>query len=110
MATSTRSQFGNQLRQQLDQHHSIKSVRRLAYVMSPSRPDSARRMLHEWIAGTKKPTRASRQSVATALGIDPSIFANDDEDDEDAMVDLLGALQRIVKKRKVSGDRGAVLR
>jgi hypothetical protein len=92
-----RSRFGEQLREQLDRHPRIKSVRQLAREMAPDRPEPMRRMLQKWIAGVK-PTVARRYHVATALGIDASAFSDGAEDDEEEaeLNDLIRALMHQV--------------
>lgn len=82
----TRSTFGDQLRAQLERHPKINSARALSRVMSPSHPENARRMLQKWINGEARPTQASRLAVADALGIDPAIFASEDDDEEAAQM------------------------
>jgi transcriptional regulator with XRE-family HTH domain len=87
MATPTkpRSVFGHQLRVQLDAHPTIKSVRRLARVMNPEHPEPMRRLLSKWIAGDSAPTEESRARAARALGVDPSVFADEDDEEDPAM-------------------------
>lgn len=103
-AAKSRSLFGNQLHVQLDRHPTIKSVRRLAREMNGS-ADSSRRMLHDWISGKKKPTRASRRIVAEALGVKPSEFASDeDEEEADLLTALIAYASRTKTLRRESGD------
>lgn len=104
-----RSTFGNQLHQQLKRHQTIKSVRRLGRELTPSKPDSGRRLLHDWIAGTKKPTKTSRRAVALVLGVDPSVFTADDDEEEDMLSDLIDVFSRMRTKRRETGDPYAVV-
>lgn len=70
----------------------------------PEKIEVAKRSLFKWIAGTTRPSSASRSLVAVAVERDPSVFAEDDDEEEDAeMRDLFRALMtridRVVEER-----------
>lgn len=98
-----RSLFGDQLRQQLDTHQTIRSVRRLSQVMADGqqhKAESYRRLLGKWIAGDSRPTIGSRYLVAQALEVDVAVFADGDDDEEEAelMDDLTLVLRRLIRR------------
>lgn len=114
MATNsakTRSHFGHTLRQILDENQaagrkpdSIRGVARRMANGQPEKIEVAKRSLFKWIAGTTRPSSASRSLVAVAVERDPSVFAEDDDEEEDAeMRDLFRALMtridRVVEER-----------
>jgi transcriptional regulator with XRE-family HTH domain len=74
-----RSTFGDQLRAELERQGL--SIRKLARLMNPDKPEIARRSLAKWIAGTR-PSPASRVLVADALGVEVATF-EDADDSED---------------------------
>lgn len=99
-ATKPRSVFGEQLRRELDRQNL--SVNKLAKRIDPQAPEIARRSLTKWIAGKHSPTRASRARVARALGVDPSMFDDgDDEEDEELVRDLLSIIRRVARQEAV---------
>lgn len=98
-----RTNFGNKLRSELDRQGI--SIRELGRRIDPSRPEIARRNLSRWIAGTR-PTKSSRVLVAHALGVDPSHFDEDEDEEDDEMADLVRALlYRIDRKVEEGLDR-----
>lgn len=74
------------------------SIRKLSRLMAPEKPEHARRALAKWISGKTKPSLASRHLVADTLGVDRSVF--DDEDDEeeaDLYADLVHVMRRVAR-------------
>ncbi len=95
-----RSRFGEQLRHELSQRDL--SIRKLSRRMDAANPDRARRNLTRWITGGTQPLPGNRLLVAEALGVDPAVFSNggEDEDDEESeMADLVHALMRRIDRR-----------
>ena len=105
-----RSRFGEQLQRELERHPHIKSLKRLGRELNPAKPEIGRRVLTRWVSPDGvKPTAASRALVAAALGIDPSAFADDEDDEEDSEVaDLVRALMHRID-RKVEAEVAARL-
>jgi transcriptional regulator with XRE-family HTH domain len=95
-----RSFFGHRLRAELERNGT--SIREVARRLNPGNVEFARRNLTRWITGGVTPTRANRQAVAVALGLDPSFFDEDDEEEAE-MADLVRALMhridRVVEDR-----------
>lgn len=94
--TRPRSRFGEQLRLELQRQNL--SIRKLSRLMDPGKPEVARRSLAKWISGKTTPTLASRYLVADALGVDPAMFEDDDEDkDADLYADLFHVVRRLAR-------------
>lgn len=79
VAQPRRSQFGEQLRVELDRQQL--SIRKLARVMAPGNPEPMRRNLARWIGGYNRPSRIHRVMVADALGVPLETFNEDDEEE-----------------------------
>lgn len=89
-----RSVFGEKLRAELKRQDL--SVRALSKRLDPANSEQARRALAKWIAAKPpSPSKESRRAVAAALGLDPSFF---DEDDDEEEADLARALLRVVRR------------
>lgn len=94
--TKPRTRFGHQLRQELDRQGL--SLRAFARRLNPSNPEVARRSLAKWNAGTVVPSLESRSAVAVALGLNPSHFGDDeDEEESELYADLDAALNALVR-------------
>jgi transcriptional regulator with XRE-family HTH domain len=91
-----RTIFGERLRGELTRQNI--SIRQLARQIDPKSPEVARRNLSRWIAGTR-PTKGSRVLVAHALGVDPSHFDEDDEEEDSEMADLFRALLNRIDRK-----------
>lgn len=74
------------------------SIRALARVLDPQRPDVARRNLARWIGGYNQPSRIHRVAVAEALGLPPEHFFDDDDEEADPVVDLMKVIRRVVRE------------
>ena len=96
-ATKPRSLFGDRLRRELDR--TGVSIRGLSRRLDPKNPDAARRNLTRWIGGHNVPTPANRDAVADALGVDRSVFS-EDEDEEAELVAALVATVRAVARHE----------
>lgn len=96
MATTSkpRSTFGEKLRTELDSQGT--SIRKLSRQINSKNPELARRNLSRWISGGTRPTQAKRRQVAEALGLDPSYFEEDDEEDP-----LMRDLRRVLRRHGV---------
>lgn len=101
MATTTksRSHFGDTLRGHLEANkvagRQPNSIRQLARHMGngdPRKAEAAKRSIFKWLSGQTQPSATSRVLVATVLGVDPSAFADDDEEEDEPMLDLVRAL------------------
>jgi transcriptional regulator with XRE-family HTH domain len=101
VATTTKTRplpqtpFGRRLRAELDRREL--SVRAFARQLRPDRPEDARRNLARWLAAEGRPVNpgpVARREVADALGVDPSVFADDDEE-EDPWSLMLRAVQQL---------------
>ena len=96
-----RSPFGQRLRLELDD--AGLSIRELSKRLNQGQPDHARRNLTRWLAnGGNVPTRSNRQAVAVALGLDPSTF---DEDDDEEDAELSGLIRALMHQVGVVVDR-----
>lgn len=98
-AAKTQTRFGRILRVELERHQSINSIRKLGRVIRPDAPETGRRALAKWISGEARPTRSSRLLVATALGLDPAVFSEDDEEEDAEMRDFFQALQQMIDRK-----------
>lgn len=91
-----RTKFGTHLRSELDKRKM--SIRGLARTIDPQNPEVARRNLARWIGGYNNPSRLNRIAVAEALGLPADTFLPDDDEEEDPLVALMGALRRVVRE------------
>lgn len=91
-----RLRFAVKLREALDQQG--QSVRGLSKRLNPENPETARSSLQKWLRGRHVPSRASRRSVAVALGLPPDHFGDEDEE-EDPVVVLMSAIERYVNAK-----------
>jgi hypothetical protein len=96
-----RSAFGEKLRDALLDRQAAdtppKSVKALARVLRPHDVEGMRRNLNRWSYPDRDgkaviPSPENRAAVATALGLDPSYFDEDDEEDDPVVGDLVRAL------------------
>jgi transcriptional regulator with XRE-family HTH domain len=96
MSVAPRTRFGEKLRKELDARQM--SVRALARVIDPNRPEAARRNLVRWIGGYNDPSRISRIAVADALGLPHELFLEEDDEEADPLVALMSVLRRVVQQ------------
>lgn len=66
--------------------------RTLARLIDPDNVESARRAIRKWMKGVHTPTRASRDAVTDALGLERGALDPDDEE-ESLMRALMAGLQ-----------------
>lgn len=93
-----RSTFGDQLRAELVRKDM--SIRKLSRLMAPEKPEHARRALAKWISGKTKPSLASRHLVADTLGVDRSVFDDEDDDEEEDLYAALTVAMRAVARHE----------
>ena len=92
-----RSVFGDQLRPILTEKNV--SLRKLGRMIDPEHPEHGRRGLARWVGGHHKPTRENRNRVADALGVDRSVFDDEDDEEDHALaIELMTLLRRVLKQ------------
>lgn len=100
MATSTRrapSLFGEILRRELEtQGISNRELARRLTAGDPEKLENTRRSLIRYIQGEVVPSEAMRDTIAAALSIDPSLFA-DDADRAEQLAKVRGALDNLAE-------------
>jgi hypothetical protein len=74
-------------------------VRTLARHWRPQSVEPSRRALHRYLAGEHLPQQAIRVELAEILGLPGDRFEPDEEDEDEALADLLFALDRFVHDR-----------
>jgi transcriptional regulator with XRE-family HTH domain len=99
------TRFGTSLRRELDRQKL--SIRGLARRLDPNRPDVARRNVARWIGGYNQPSRLNRIAVAEALGLPPEAFLEDDDEEGNPLVALMGAIRRVVRDEIARGHGAA---
>ena len=107
-AVKPRSVFGERLREALLERQAAdtppKSVKALARVLRPHDVEGMRRNLNRWSYPDRdgkavKPSAENRAAVAAALGVDPSYFDEDDEEEDPLMAGLVKALMGRIDER-----------
>jgi hypothetical protein len=79
-AVKVRSGFGGILRRELDEQQvTLRELSRRLSEMQGSAPETVRRRLHRYIAGTGEPSAKARHDIAVALELDPDVFDADAE-------------------------------
>lgn len=92
-----RFRFAVQLREAIDDKGV--SIRSLSRQLNPANPESARSNLSRWLRGSHMPSRTSRRTVATTLGLPADHFESDDDEESDPVADLLRDLYRVIDER-----------
>lgn len=67
--------------------------RTLAKLLDPENVETQRRTIRRWMKGVQAPTRASRDAVTDALGLERGVLDPDDEEDSLVRV-LMAGLER----------------
>lgn len=90
------TEYGNRLRKALDETGT--SIYRLARIVNPLAPESARSNIQRYLAGKVLPGTENRSELAAALDRPELMYAPDDEEDRDPVATLMDALQVMVDK------------
>lgn len=84
------------------------SVRALAKEWRPNSPETARRILHKYLAGSVTPTISTRDELAEALDLSVEMLPLPGEEAADMMAALIGAINRIRElERQIEEDKVA---
>lgn len=75
-------------------------VRTLAKLIAPLDVESQRKTVRRWLKGTK-PTRASRDRVTDALGLERGTLDPDDDEEEDVFAPLMRAVRSALADEEV---------
>lgn len=87
-------EYGKRLRVALDETGT--SIYRLARVINPQSPESARSNIQRYLRGAVLPGSENRHELAHALKRPELLHAPDDEEDRDPVTDLMNALRVMV--------------
>lgn len=89
------TEYGSRLRKALDETGT--SIYRLARVVNPQAPESARSNIQRYLAGKVLPGAENRNELAAALER-PELMYAPDEEDRDPMAVFMDALRVVVRE------------
>ena len=91
--TVAHMEFRTHLRQAMDMKS--ETTKGLARKWRPSSVEPARRQLQKYLSGDVTPTEATRDELARALGVPPSMLPLSADSQSDLLADLMAAVRRI---------------
>ena len=93
--SKAKAAYAQRLRVALEQTGT--SVYRLARILNPEQPESARSNIQRYLAGRVLPGIESRYELADALGRPELLSVPDDDEDRSPVADLMDALRAVVR-------------